>query len=62
MEILEKRVILSHKAGADASKLALPPNTNPAIYQEFEVIKRDIRNYTSRDCTVGWFGRRWFTI
>ena len=25
--------------GADASKLALPPNTNPAIYQEFEVIK-----------------------
>lgn len=25
--------------GADASKLALPPNTNPAIYQEFEVVK-----------------------
>lgn len=27
------------QTGADASKLALPPNTNPAIYQEFEVIK-----------------------
>lgn len=27
------------QAGADASKLALPPNTDPAIYQEFEVIK-----------------------
>lgn len=27
------------QTGADASKLALPPNTDPAIYQEFEVIK-----------------------
>lgn len=27
------------QTGADASKLALPPNTNPATYQEFEVIK-----------------------
>lgn len=27
------------QTGAEASKLALPPNTNPAIYQEFEVIK-----------------------
>ena len=27
------------QTGADASKLTLPPNTNPAIYQEFEVIK-----------------------
>lgn len=27
------------QTGVDASKLALPPNTNPAIYQEFEVIK-----------------------
>ena len=27
------------QTGTDASKLALPPNTNPAIYQEFEVIK-----------------------
>lgn len=27
------------QTGADASKLALPPNNNPAIYQEFEVIK-----------------------
>ena len=27
------------ETGADASKLSLPPNTDPAIYQEFEVIK-----------------------
>ena len=27
------------QTGADASKLALPPNTDPTIYQEFEVIK-----------------------
>ena len=27
------------QTGADASKLSLPPNTDPAIYQEFEVIK-----------------------
>ena len=27
------------QTGAAASKLALPQNTNPAIYQEFEVIK-----------------------
>ena len=27
------------QTGTDASKLALPPNTNPAIYREFEVIK-----------------------
>lgn len=27
------------QTGADASKLALPPNTDPAIYQEFLVIK-----------------------
>ena len=25
--------------GADASELALPPNTDPSVYQEFEVIK-----------------------
>ncbi|MCI5822082.1 MAG: TNT domain-containing protein [Lachnospiraceae bacterium] len=27
------------QTGADACKLALPPNTNPTIYQEYEVIK-----------------------
>lgn len=27
------------QTGADASKLALPPNTDPTIYQEFEVIR-----------------------
>ena len=27
------------QTGADASKLALPPNTDPAIYQEFKVVK-----------------------
>lgn len=27
------------QTGTDASKLALPPNTDPTIYQEFEVIK-----------------------
>ena len=27
------------QTGADVSKLALPPNANPAVYQEFEVIK-----------------------
>ncbi len=27
------------QTGADPSKLALPPNTDPAIYQEFVVIK-----------------------
>ena len=27
------------QTGADASKLSLPPNTNPSIYQEFVVVK-----------------------
>lgn len=27
------------QTGADTSKLALPPDTNPTIYQEFEVVK-----------------------
>ena len=27
------------QAGADPSKLSLPPNTDPSIYQEFIVIK-----------------------
>lgn len=27
------------QTGADASRLALPPNTDPSIYQEFKVIK-----------------------
>ena len=27
------------QTGADANQLALPPNTDPTIYQEFEVIK-----------------------
>lgn len=28
------------QTGADPNRLALPPNTSPSIYQEFEVIKK----------------------
>lgn len=33
------------QTGADANKLSLPPNTDPAIYQEFTVLK-EIPNTT----------------
>lgn len=36
------------QTGADASKLALPPNTDPAVYQESEVIKKYQEQYKQR--------------
>ena len=36
------------QTGADASKLALPPNTDSNIYQEFEVVKEIPKTIQSR--------------